>query len=500
MTTSHTFPGIYVGEMSTRISTITGVATSTTAFIGRASRGPVDDPRTVTSFVEFERVFGGLWAKSNLGHSVSDFFAQGGRRAIVVRVHQPAAGHVARLRLGTGAGRIVLAAASPGSWGSRLTGTIEAAPGSASLFHLTLTDRGSGIEESYERVSLRPRSPRRLDRVLEQSDLVRVHGTLPTALPGNLPLTAASIGGNDGGRLAAMNYTTGTGMRRRQRGLYALDRVDLVNLIVIPPYSAGGVASSVIADAVAYAEERGAILIMDPPPSWRSIDDAAAGVSATSFPTSPNAAVYFPRIRRPDPLQGDRVRDFAPAGAVAGLIARTDENHGVWKPPAGTGATLTGVTGLSLSLNDRDQGRLNPLGVNCLRTLPPGNHVVWGARTRAGADISGSEWKYLTVRRTALFLQQSIELGTRWAVFEPNGEATWSRIRLDVGNFLHQLYRNGAFVGTTPKDSYFVKCDSSTTTGNDIEHGMLNIVVGFAPLRPAEFVIIRIGQKTGTQR
>ncbi|HSJ84062.1 MAG TPA: phage tail sheath C-terminal domain-containing protein [Acidimicrobiia bacterium] len=483
--------------MSTRVRTITGVATSIAAFIGRASRGPVDDPRTVTSFVDFERVFGGFWAKSNLGYSVGDFFAQGGKRAIVVRVHQPADGHVARLRLGTGAGRIVLEAASPGSWGSRLTATIEGVPGSAKLFHLTLTDRGSGIEESYRRVSLRPRSPRRLDRVLEQSDLVRVHGALPTALPESLPLTAAGIGGNDGGRLAARNFTRGTNMRRRQKGLYALDRVDLVNLIVIPPYSAGGVASGVIADTVVYAEERGAMLIMDPPPPWRSIDDAVAGASTPSFPTSPNAAVYFPRIRRPDPLRGDQVRDFAPAGAVAGVIARTDENHGVWSPPAGPGATLTGVTGLTLSLDDRDQGRLNPIGVNCLRTFPPANHVVWGARTRAGADGSGSEWKYLMVRRTALFLEQSIELGTKWALFEPNEETTWSRIRLEVGNFLHDLYRKGAFVGITPRDGYFVKCDSSTTTRNDIKHGMLNIVVGFAPVRPAEFVLIRIGQKSG---
>jgi phage tail sheath protein FI len=182
---------------------------------------------------------------------------------------------------------------------------------------------------------------------------------------------------------------------------------------------------------------------------------------------------------------------------VAGVFARTDTTRGVWKAPAGLDATLVGVPQLSVSLTDNENGELNPLGINCLRAMVPAGRVIWGSRTLQGDDRFTSEWKYIPVRRTALFIEESLFRGTQWVVFEPNDEPLWAQIRLNVGAFMHNLFRQGAFQGATPKDAYFVKCDKQTTTQNDINLGIVNIIVGFAPLKPAEFVIISLQQMAG---
>ena len=207
-----------------------------------------------------------------------------------------------------------------------------------------------------------------------------------------------------------------------------------------------------------------------------------------------NAALYFPRIKSPDPLDENRLKTFVPCGAVAGVIARTDSERGVWKAPAGIEATLIGVSDLTVQLTDSENGELNPLGINCLRILPGAGRIVWGARTMRGADRLVDQWKYLSVRRTALYIEESLYRGTQWVVFEPNDEPLWAQIRLNVGAFMHDLYRKGAFQGTSPKDAYLVKCDKETTTQIDIDRGIVNILVGFAPLKPAEFVVLQIQQ------
>jgi uncharacterized protein len=196
-------------------------------------------------------------------------------------------------------------------------------------------------------------------------------------------------------------------------------------------------------------------------------------------------------------VQSGRKIDMPPAGAVAGVYARTDVARGVWKAPAGIDASLNGVPELSLAMTDPENGRLNPLGVNCLRSFPIVGRVVWGARTLRGADALASEWKYVPVRRLALFIEESLFRGTKWVVFEPNDEPLWAQIRLNVGAFMQNLFRQGAFQGSSPKDAYFVKCDKDTTTQNDINLGIVNILVGFAPLKPAEFVIIKLQQMAG---
>ncbi|MEH2273108.1 MAG: phage tail sheath C-terminal domain-containing protein, partial [Nostoc sp.] len=168
-----------------------------------------------------------------------------------------------------------------------------------------------------------------------------------------------------------------------------------------------------------------------------------------------------------------------------------------WKAPAGTEATLTGVPQLSVPLTDPENGELNPLGINCLRTLPAFGRVIWGARTRRGDDRLTDDWKYIPVRRFALFLEESLYRGTQWVVFEPNDEPLWAQIRLNLGAFMHTLFLQGAFQGRKPEDAYFVKCDKETTIQNDINLGIVNIIVGFAPLKPAEFVILKIQQIAG---
>jgi phage tail sheath protein FI len=203
-----------------------------------------------------------------------------------------------------------------------------------------------------------------------------------------------------------------------------------------------------------------------------------------------------------DPLQEGKLDDFAPCGIMAGVMSRTDNDRGVWKAPAGIETGLRGVMGLSINglpatLSDQDNGVLNPLGVNCLRGFPNIGHVAWGARTLEGSDILASQWKYLPVRRLALYIEESLFRGTQWVVFEPNDEPLWAQIRLNLGAFMNGLFRQGAFQGTTPRDAYLVKCDKETTTQDDINRGVVNILVGFAPLKPAEFVVIKIQQLAG---
>jgi hypothetical protein len=279
------------------------------------------------------------------------------------------------------------------------------------------------------------------------------------------------------------------------RGLWQLDRTDLFNLLCIPPLSRDTDVGAATWDAaIRYARSRRAFVLVDPPAGWTSAPAAIAGLSAT-VARDPDAALYFPRILAADPLTGNASEAFAPCGAIAGLYARTDAQRSVWKAPAGTDATLTGVNGLTASLSDVECGQLKPQAINCLRSFPTGGPVVWGARTLHGADALASDWKYVPVRRLALFIEESLDRGTRWAVFEPNAEPLWAELRGSASAFLHDLWRQGAFQGATPKQAYFVRCDRDTTTQSDLDQGVVNLLVGFAPLKPSEFVLLRFALK-----
>jgi phage tail sheath protein FI len=278
-------------------------------------------------------------------------------------------------------------------------------------------------------------------------------------------------------------------------GLYALEKLDLFNLLVIPEASVGAGRMTVLTEAIAYCTRRRAFMIIVAPETVATCAEAQTWMSETASPLrSRSAAIYFPRLRAPDPMKNGVVGTFPAAGALAGLYVRTDVERGVWQAPAGTGATIIGATGLSYTLTDRENGTLNPLALNALRVFPTIGTVAWGARTGRGADTLADEYKYVPVRRLALFIEESLDRGLKWVVSEPNGEPLWSQIRLNVGAFMQTLFRQGAFQGQTPREAYFVKCDRETTTQNDIDTGRVNIMVGFAPMKPAEFVIIRIQQ------
>jgi phage tail sheath protein FI len=282
-------------------------------------------------------------------------------------------------------------------------------------------------------------------------------------------------------------------------GIRSLDSIDLFNILCIPPYNRkNSVSKTVYRKALRYCEKRRAILIVDPPSNWLknkaipSVDEIENEVGNLRHP---NAVMYYPHISAHDPLDNENMRSFVPSGAVAGIIARTDKDLGVWKAPAGSSADMAGVSELGMILTDVQSDQLNKLGINCLRKSLK-EIVIWGARTLRGSDILSSEWKYLPVRRTALFIEESLFRGTSWAVFEPNDEALWSKIRLSTNAFMDDLLRRGAFASTVPSKAYFVKCDSETTTQSDIQKGIINIIVGFAPIKPAEFVVIKIQQIT----
>ena len=290
-------------------------------------------------------------------------------------------------------------------------------------------------------------------------------------------------------------------------GMYALLKTDLFNLLSIPDATRAIPGEPLTLDpdvdpatiyraAAVLCDQRRAMLLVDPPPGVKTIPDAADWMTSGLGLVDPNGAAYFPRLQLSDPLNGSKPRIFAPSGAVAGVIAATDAKRGVWKAPAGVDAVMQGVQSMTCAISDLEASTLNALGLNSLRSFPAAGPVVWGARTLAGADAQGSQWQYLPVRRMALFLEESLNRGTQCAVFEQNDEALWASIRLNAGAFMNSMYRKGAFQGSTPEQAYFVKCDGESTTQADVERGVLNILIGFAPLKPAEFVVLQITQPT----
>jgi phage tail sheath protein FI len=304
-------------------------------------------------------------------------------------------------------------------------------------------------------------------------------------------------GGLDG--TVPVGSTALIGSLAAKTGFYALEDVDLVNILCIPRAADLGVTDmqTVYGQATTYIAGRRGFLLIDIPEDTASLEAMQTWLAQNDTLRNKNAAVYFPRTFAPDPVNDNRLRSIAASGTIAGLYARTDANRGVWKAPAGTEGRLQNVQGLAYLLTDPQNGALNPLGANCLRTFPVYGNLCWGARTLDGADQRASEWKYIPIVRLALFIEESLFRGTKWVVFEPNDEPLWAQIRLNVGVFMNGLFRQGAFQGQTPREAYFVKCDKETTTQADRNLGIVNIQVGFAPLKPAEFVVITIQQIAG---
>jgi uncharacterized protein len=590
------YPGVYIEEIPSGVRTITGVATSITAFLGRARTGPINEPLVINSFGDFERSFGGLDVNYPVSYAIRDFYLNGGSQAIVVRFYKDpptATDSIAKIAVDD----LKLAAKSPGAWGKKLRMTLDVEvsnemrarlglDASDALFNVTI--RLGNSSEKLLNLTVK-NNARRIDRVLKaESALLTWDGDWPStaltmakvaaarivlvalndalnalndALNANPPVAATIASARTAYETAKTAYETAKedldddatkaekklakalaarpqvpadisnaeaalktaednmkgsngqvldptayiGSKINKTGIYALDKADLFNLLCIPPDKReGDVDTQVYQTAMSYCAERRAILIVDSPTAWSANKETAASKAVEGLPSlglsgeaARNAALYFPRVLEADPLRDGQLDTFVPCGIIAGVMARTDSSRGVWKAPAGLDAAINGIQGLNVNLTDAENGMLNPLGINCLRSFSVSGRVVWGARTLRGADQLADEYKYIPVRRTALFIEETLYRALKWVVFEPNDEPLWSQIRLNVGAFMNGLFRQGAFQGKTPQEAYFVKCDKETTTQNDINLGIVNIVVGFAPLKPAEFVIVKIQQIAG---
>ncbi|WP_433796255.1 phage tail sheath subtilisin-like domain-containing protein [Actinoplanes sp. CA-252034] len=294
----------------------------------------------------------------------------------------------------------------------------------------------------------------------------------------------AGVAGDDGVAPAVGDYAAAY--------LVADREIDLFNLMVLP--DADGVDRTLLWGAASvFCLQRRAFLVMDAP-VWGSASEAASGIAALRIGlVKDHAALYYPRLTVN--LTG-LPQQIGASGSIAGLMARIDTARGVWKSPAGTEADIRGITGLERRFSDGENGMLNPVAVNTVRIFPTGV-VSWGARTMDGDDSTGSEYRYVAIRRLALFLEESLYRGLKWVVFEPNDEPLWGQIRLNVGAFLHGLFTQGAFQGQKSTDAYFVRCDGETTTQDDRNKGIVNVWVGFAPLKPAEFVVLHLQQMAG---
>jgi hypothetical protein len=342
-----------------------------------------------------------------------------------------------------------------------------------------------------------------------------------TARPANTPrdgsgrlLPTRLTGGSDG-PIAGVNFVgaAATDSTRTGTGIHGLDKITDVNLIAIPgrgdaPTINAGMSYCknqrilqdcfYIADVGFIDDVEGARLDGSQPQGVITVADAKTfALPAAATPLDKAAgdygAIYYPWVRAADPIGSGRnpLILLPPSGFVAGIYARTDNSRGVFKAPAGTEAGVSGALSVATTVSDTEQDQLNPIMVNVIRTVPTSGIVVWGSRT-IGSD---PEWRYIPVRRMAIFLRVSIYYGIQWAVFEPNDEPLWASLRLNIRAFMLTQFRAGAFQGSKPDDAFFVKCDSTTTTQQDIDNGVVNILVGFAPLKPAEFVVLKLSQK-----
>jgi phage tail sheath protein FI len=520
-----TYPGVYIQELPSGVHTIVGVATSNTAFIDWFPKGPMRTAVRVTSWLDFVRQFGGLHASSEASYAIQQYYGNGGQIAWVIRVATANAQNPVAKASFTLPNSFPVTALNEGAWGNAIQIQVvippARPPGAAStVFNMNVQLMPPGgtppggrprpplQRESFVNLSPDPQSPDyALAKVNAASSLIQLGAPPGNQLPGAIDWQSLA-GGSDGDVPGGPGWTSNgeaallDALNPAADGSAApLDRIapEIFNIMCIPAAAlfSQDLAGAIYSRALGFCEEHRAFLIADLPRD-RNLTNTSEWVDANlrSDPSG-NAAVYFPpTLIVADELASLRDRAIGPSGTLAGIYARTDTTRGVWKAPAGIEAGIVGAR-LPLLLVDNEIGGINPEGINAMRAFPAIGSVVWGARTVRGSDQLADQWKYVPIRRLALFLEESLYEGTKWVVFEPNDEPLWAAIRLNLGAFMHHLFLQGAFQGRTPKDAYFVKCDAETTTQEDIDLGVVNILVGFAPLKPAEFVVIQIQQIAG---
>ncbi|MFZ0388951.1 MAG: phage tail sheath C-terminal domain-containing protein [Calditrichia bacterium] len=511
-------PGVYVEEIELGSRPIEGVSTSTAGFLGTTLRGP-EEPRLITGFEQFRRIYGNFMAGSFLAYGVEGFFRNGGRRCFVGRITADDAAATS-----ADVGTVNIQAIGPGLWGDRIAVKIEAGSLDTSggpprdLIKLTvmywdaapptplvdptdpanLTDpdrREPNLLEVYDNLSADETSVDYYERRINpNSNLIRIQRLNPNN-PGDQSLQLLSdfggaTAGSDGSAIDLADYQgrtlaplpDGTIIRT---GFQGFEEVDEISMLVVPDHHSIANLTQEMITHCTQMGDRFAILHSDPGTDTLNTIPNLRPPQDTRF-----AAFYFPWIKILDPRTSQDLL-APPSGHIAGIYAKTDVERGVHKAPANV--VVLGVNSLQFNITKAEQDILNPRGVNCIRTFPARGIRVWGARTAS----TNSLWKYINVRRLFLFLEESIEEGTQWVVFEPNNESLWARVRRTVTEFLTRVWRDGALMGLTPEEAFFVKVDRTTMTQDDIDNGRLIVLIGVAPVKPAEFVIFRIAQFPG---
>jgi phage tail sheath protein FI len=488
-------PGIHVAVEVGAGQPIARVATATAAFVGRALRGPVNRPVLIQSFADFQAVFGGLWQPSTLSYAVEQYFENGGREARVVRVVN--GGRPSTLTLPVPQGpALTLEACCPGTREFlRAAVDYDNIPAAdIESFNLVVHRvRAPGSEhvedqEIYERMSVAPDSPRHVSVLLADSALVRLRGEPPLERPsptcrGDGRAFASYVNsnpdGDDGGPLTDYDVI---GSATAHTGLFAFGADDSFNFLCLPPLSRdGALGASVLLVAKRLCRERRALLMVDPPTSWTSPAAALAGLRQFHF-SSDNALMYFPWIQAYDRLRG-RFESFPPGPAAAGMLARLDAARPLWSGAEGEDGPLRPGLRPACAVPEEWRERLANAGINTLQPVRARRAIR--ARTLAGARATTPCWRFLTLRRLALFVVDSIVRSTRWVLFEPPGTETWQRLEAQVAEFLGALEREGAFPAGPPGQSWFAICDERVNPERQLTD--VQVLFGYAASREGEW-------------
>ncbi len=507
--------GIQVAEQSGPEQGITRAPTALTAFVGRTLRGPVDRPVVIESFSEYQAVFGGLWQPSTLSYAVEQYFDNGGRTALIVRVVN--GGRPPTLTLLAGGEQLTLQALQPGTR-EFLRASVDydgIADNEVDRFNLVVqrvrAPHSEYIEdqEIFRRLSMQPDDPRYVVDALMESQLVRALGQPPAMRPertlrrdgrGLVGYVDSNSDGDDGGPLTDYDII---GSAAGGTGLFALKSAESFNLLCIPPLARDtDVGPGALWVAARFCRESNALLIVDPPRSWQTAQQALQSLRTWEL-HSENALMYFPRILSYDRLRG-RFESFAPCGAVAGAIARNDGQSPLWSAAHTEGTALRHGCRPACVVSDTERVRLAQSGVNALQPAlversesPP---VRWQTYTLAAGNCAAADWKYLTARRLALFIVSSIERDTRWVMFETNSPALRAKVSAQICVFLRDLDREGAFLGHPSEGSWFVVCDDRYNGLDEIRTGTVNILFGFAAQRPGRFHAYLISHSPAASR
>jgi hypothetical protein len=502
--------GIRVEEERGPDQNIARLGTARTAFVGRTLRGPVNRPLFLRSFAEFQSMFGGLWQPSPLGYAVEQFFDNGGREALVVRVANGA--RPATLTLHAGAGCLRLRAMRPGTREFlRASVDYDNVPvAGATEFNLTVQRvRVQGTQqiedqEIFLRASIAPEAERYVGALLAESELVQLAGEVPTERPdrtldatsGLATRYVSSNAGDDGAPLTDYDVI---GSEIDKSGLFALDTGEHFNLLCIPPLSREqDVGPGTLLVAARFCKERRALLIVDPPAHWHTADEALAGMRQWNLSTE-NALMYFPRILAHDKLRG-HFESFAPGGAVAGTLARSDEQHPVWGPAKVEDAILRPGFRPSCLVSEDKRMRLAALGVNTIQAVRSAARIGVQLRTLAAGTAGAADWQNLAARRLALFILNCVERGTRWVVLARPHLDVAELAALQVRRFFERLHAAGAFADRPLEESFFVICDGRLNSEQSATSSDFQLLIGFAAARRREFHSFRISHSASGSR